>query len=195
MAAIDDPEERGLVGLLRAGDPAAFRRVYALHNRGIFTFLLRLSARREVAEDLAQETWLRFARSAPRISEDTRLAPYVFTIALNAHRSHRRWAALDVSRLLLLGLAEEKSRPREEEATDARFMLRSLTSAIAKLRTGDREILLLVGVHGFEPKEAAQVLQLSPEALRARLSRARERLREQMFRAEQGLAEQGERHG
>src|SRR5690242_5312949 len=92
-------EEQRLVAGLRSGDAVAFDRVYATFHPRVYGFLLRLSGRRDTAEDLAQETWLRLARAAPGLRPDTTLKPLIFTIARNAFLSHRRWAMLDLSRV------------------------------------------------------------------------------------------------
>jgi DNA-directed RNA polymerase specialized sigma24 family protein len=51
---------------------------------------------------------------------------------------------------------------------------------LARLSLRDREVLLLVGVEGMSPSEAAGVCGLSSAALRARLHRAREKLASEM---------------
>ena len=80
--------ELDLVARLRAGDSAAFDLVHAEFNTRIFNFLARLTRRREVAEDLLEETWLRFIDRAPRLHADTRLGPFLFTVARNLHISY-----------------------------------------------------------------------------------------------------------
>jgi RNA polymerase sigma-70 factor (ECF subfamily) len=52
-------------------------------------------------------------------------------------------------------------------------MARRLESALASLPANYREVLLLVGIEGFRPAEAADICGISPEAMRQRLSRAR----------------------
>ena len=61
---MDQESELALVSGLRAGDPAAFDAVHAAFNVRLFSFLVRLSRRREVAEDLLEETWLRLVSHA-----------------------------------------------------------------------------------------------------------------------------------
>ena len=95
--------ERAIVEGLRRGDRAAFDAAYALHRARIYGFLLRLSGRRDVADDLFQEVWTKLAQHAPRLREDTVLSAWLFTVARNAHTSHRRWNMLDLSRLVALG--------------------------------------------------------------------------------------------
>src|SRR4030095_13390610 len=84
-----------LVGRVREGDAAAFDSVYAIYNARLFGFLSRLTQSRHEAEDLAEETWLRFVAHAGRLSADTRLGPWLFTVARNVHVSYCRSRALD----------------------------------------------------------------------------------------------------
>lgn len=170
-------DEAALVERLRSGERAAFDRTYALHQGRVFSFLLRLSGRREVAEDLAQETWIKLAKAAPRLQPDTRLLPFLFTVARNAFVSWRRWAMLDLSRLVMIGFAAD------DQGADSPAVIHERAEDIAALERGlrqisvaSREVLLLVGVEGFEQEEAATILGLEYPTLRKRLSRARQEL-------------------
>jgi RNA polymerase sigma-70 factor (ECF subfamily) len=171
-------DEAALVEGLRTGHAAAFDRAYALHQARVFSFLLRLSGRREVAEDLAQETWIKLAKSAPTLREDTRLLPYLFTIARNAFISWRRWAMLDLSRLVMLGFEATADSPAELHERSEEIAI--LEAALSRLPLASREVLLLVGVEGFEQEEAAKILGIEYAALRKRLSRARTELQTTM---------------
>jgi hypothetical protein len=55
---MDRDQELALVARLRAGDGDAFDEIHDAFNVRLFTFLARLSNRRDVAEDLLEETWL-----------------------------------------------------------------------------------------------------------------------------------------
>jgi RNA polymerase sigma-70 factor (ECF subfamily) len=59
---------------------------------------------------------------------------------------------------------------------EARLLLGDVERALGRLRVEDRELLLLVGVEGFEPADVAVMLSAEPAALRKRLERARSRL-------------------
>jgi RNA polymerase sigma-70 factor (ECF subfamily) len=183
--------EGALVARLREGDVAAFDRVYSTYHPRVFQFLLRLSGRRDTAEDLAQETWLKLARAAPGLREDTALAPLLFTIARNAFLSHRRWAMLDLSRLVMFGLeamnAPSLGSTPETDHERARAVA-LLETSLLEVPLASREVLLLVGVEGMEQEEVARVLGISYDALRQRLSRAREQLAATMARVEERAA-------
>jgi RNA polymerase sigma-70 factor (ECF subfamily) len=179
--------DRELVDRLRRGDTTAFDRVYSAYHPRVFSFLLRLSGRRDTAEDLAQETWLKLAKAAPSLREDTTIAPFLFTIARNAFMSHRRWAMLDLSRIVTFGLevvssAAIESTPETQHERARAIAL--LETALQQVPLASREILLLVGVEGIEQEEVARMLDLSYDALRQRLSRARAQLAEKMDKLE-----------
>ena len=178
-----DETDRPLVDGLRRADPAAFDATYEKYRARTFGFLLRLSRRREVAEDLLQETWLKLARNGTRLAEDTDLAAWLFTVARNAWVSHRRWSMLDVSRFLTLGeepawVVDEAPDPSAE--VEQRRAVARLERALARLSDGDREVLLLVGVEQFDQHEAAAILGIRYDGLRQRLARARNRLKQEL---------------
>ncbi len=162
-----------LVPAFRAGDAAAFDAVYAAFRPRLYGYLLRCCQDADRARDLLQETWLRAARAAPRLSDDTRLGPWLFTIARRVFLSDRRWRRMDLTRILLLG-----GRPRpaahgpldEVLATEGQ---RRLEAALTRLLPAHREVLLLVGAEGFTPAEAAGILGIRADATRRRLARAR----------------------
>lgn len=170
--------ESTLVEALRRGEVWAFDAVFEEYRPRVYGFLLRLCGQRELAEDLLQETFLRLARSAGQLRPDTRLRPYLFTIAHNLHRSHRRWAWVDGERLLALGRRLRSGPPTPIDDASASELGRRLEAALAALPEASREVALLVLVEGMEPMEAAEILNLRADALRQRLSRARAALSE-----------------
>jgi RNA polymerase sigma-70 factor (ECF subfamily) len=175
---MDRETELGLVNRLRAGDPAAFDVVYGLFHPRLFNFLARLSRRRDVAEDLVEETWLRLVAHAPRLRPDTRLGPWLFTVARHLHSSYCRSRLLEETHSSgLMGLWPFGSpKPSPFEATVASEAERRIEAALAALPLRYREAILLVSVEGLQPAEAAAVCAVKPEAMRQRLSRARAEL-------------------
>jgi RNA polymerase sigma-70 factor (ECF subfamily) len=175
---VDRETELTLVGRLRQGEAYAFDEIYAAFNKPLFTFLIRLSRRREVAEDLHEETWLRLVKHAGRLQADTRLGPWLFTVARNLHVSYCRSRALeDSAAASLMGLwpfSVNATSPFEETA--ANELERRIERALANLPAASREVLLLVGVSGLDQSEVADICGITPNALRQRLHRAREML-------------------
>jgi len=175
MTGVERETELALVARLRRGDVAAFDDVYAAFNIPVFTFLVRLSRRRDVAEDLLEETWLRFVKHAARLRPDTRLGPWLFSVARHLHISYMRSRALeDTAAAGLIGLWPfSAGHTSPFEAAAASELERRIERALAALPSASREVLLLVGVAGLSHSDAADVCGITPEALRQRLHRAR----------------------
>jgi RNA polymerase sigma-70 factor (ECF subfamily) len=179
---MDRETELALVGRLRGGDAAAFDAVYEEFRARLYSFLARLSRSRDVAEDLAEETWLRLVASSGRLRPDTRLGPWLFTVARNLYYSYCRSRALGETVFDgLIGLWPGGSpRPSPFEETAARELERRIERGLAALSAPFREALLLVGIEGLSPSEAAGVCGLTTEAFRQRLSRARAALEKEL---------------
>jgi RNA polymerase sigma-70 factor (ECF subfamily) len=174
MTLMDRDDER-IVVRLRAGDTGAFDEVYGSYRPRVFAFLLRMSRSRTVAEDLLDEAWLRLVRHAPSLRPDTRVGPWLFTVARNLYWSYRRDSLVEetsVSELLTLW-PSLTSWPSPFDIAAADELERRVEIALSTLSPQHREVLLLVAHEGLTPTDAAAVCGIAPEALRQRLSRAR----------------------
>ena len=182
MTSMDPDDERRLVARLRAGDTGAFDAVYEDYRPRVFAFLLRMTRNRTLAEDLLDETWLRLVRHAARLLPDTRLGPWLFTVARNLYWSQRRDALVEESAAAeLLTLWPSPSPwPSPFDLAAADELTRRVERALSTLAPQFREVLLLVGHEGLTPSDAAVICGISPEALRQRLSRARAALAEKL---------------
>ena len=189
MTLMEREFELDLVARLRAGDDAAFDAVHGEFNTRLFSFLARLSRRREVAEDLLEETWLRFVDRAPKLRPDTRLGPFLFTVARNLYISYIRSRQLEDSvgceaiGLWPLGTPG----PSPFDITVANETGHRIDEALAALPASYREALLLVAVEGMRPAQAASVCGISGEAMRQRLSRARALLAQRLDAVDESI--------
>ena len=172
---------------MRDGDPAAFDEVYARFRPAVFGYLVRMCGRRDLAEDLLQDTFVRLAEHAPALAGDTRLTCWLYTVARNVfisqYRRYRTWCEL----------AREENPwfcPRDGgtplDAAVGSESVRVLERALMRLAPQAREVIVLVGGEMLAPREAAEVLGIAPEALRQRLSRARAQLAAEMKAIEAG---------
>lgn len=172
-----EADERAWVEGLRRGDAQAFDAVFAAYRRRIYGYLVRMTRRKDAAEDLLQEAFLRLAQHARRLDADTRLGAWLFTVA---HRVFISWTRAQQVRAQLAG-----DLPKTEAATTDRSPLEALADsqsqlalerAFGTLASSYREVALLVGVEGLTPTEVAEILGEKPEAIRQRLARARTQL-------------------
>ena len=155
--------------------PGTFDRVFEEHHQRLYGFLLRLCGRAELAEELLQETFVRWVRHKDRLPPDVNLRAWLFTVARNLHRSHRRWAWVDGQRLAELAARAVgiDAGPSPAEVLAATETSRRVERALAAMPESLREVAALVWIEHLEPREVAPILQLEPEAVRQRLARAR----------------------
>jgi RNA polymerase sigma-70 factor (ECF subfamily) len=178
---MDRESELALVQRVRDGDRDAFDVVHAVFNARLFGFLARLARSRDVAEDLLEETWLRFVVHATRLDADTRLGPWLFTVARNLHVSYCRSRAFEQSGAAdAISLWPTYVGDSPFEQTAGSELERRLEAALASLPVTFREVLLLVGVEELRPSEAAVICGVTPGTLRQRLKRARDMLAQRL---------------
>jgi RNA polymerase sigma-70 factor (ECF subfamily) len=121
---------------------------------------------------------MRLAANAASLREDTRLAPWLFTVAHNLCMSYWRCRGVDPTMPHALTMAEgaDLATPSPARSAEGHELGRLLERALGSLSAHDREALLLVGVEGMAPADASVVCGLRPDAFRKRLERARARL-------------------
>jgi RNA polymerase sigma-70 factor (ECF subfamily) len=172
---VEPDSEVALVRRLRAGDSAAFDEIYAVFNNRLLSFLTRMASNRSIAEDLLEETWLRLVSSAEDLRADTRLGPWLFTVARNLYVSYCRSRLREIAYTADLVLLWPGELPRTPFDTASFNELEEhLEAAIAQLPPTYREAILLVCVEQLRPVDAAAVCGISAELFRQRLKRARE---------------------
>lgn len=165
-----------LIDELRRGSAAAFEAVYFAEKGRVFGFLLRLCGDSNVAADLFQNVWLKLARHAPRLREETHVRAWLLTVARREYLSYRRAQIVDLSRFLAWGRHAEATAPSFAPSVE----VYELEVALEALSEVDREVLLLAAVDGLESAAAASALGITSAAWRQRLSRARGRLAHQL---------------
>jgi len=167
--------ERDIVRSLIAGRSGAFDEMYGLYADKIWRFLVRLAQNQTLAEDLFQETWLAAASHAHLLREDSSPLRWLYTIARNAHRMSWRSSRADAAKCMQLHWSGDEPRNGDEPLA-ARLDLERASAAIAQLPEAFREVLVLCVLEDLSSEDAAAILEISPEAVRKRLSRARAEL-------------------
>lgn len=186
----DAAHEAEWLAQLRLGDPKAFQAIYERYRVRIYSFLLRLSGRRDLADDLLQDTFVQLARHAARLPEETRLAPWLYTVARNRYLSQRRTALFRLDRLRSWFGGDQSDTderfPSPHHQASQRQAVTQLEQALQALSSPLREVILLVCIDELEQDQAARILGIQPAALRKRLERGRARLQELLAKQERG---------
>jgi RNA polymerase sigma-70 factor (ECF subfamily) len=148
-------------------EPAkTFGELLERHEREIFAYALRLTGRREDADDLYQETFLAAFRGWPPPRRDHERA-WLYKIATNKaiDRDRRRRPTVSVDDLRLAA-------PDRDGVS-----LIDLASAIRELPAGQRAAFVMRTVEGRPYREVAVALDCSEEAARTRVSEATKKVR------------------
>jgi RNA polymerase sigma-70 factor (ECF subfamily) len=154
-----------------------FERCFREHYAQLLAFSIRRVSGREIAEDVAADTFAVAWRRRDRIPD---LAlPWLYAIAghviANQYRSTRRRQNLDTRLAHETGVVAPGSDPAESLGRRDAF-----SAAFALLAEPEREVLRLIAWDGLDTRDAARVFGCSPGAFRVRLHRARRKLARQL---------------
>ena len=165
-----------------------FERMVSAYERRIFNVALKLTGDSDQAADLTQETFLRAFRAWGRFRGDSATYTWLYRIVVNLNkdrigrevRRREREMSIDTGGAASGPIEIEDSTEtpyREAERHEARGVL---SDAIRELPDGYRECVVLKDVEGLSYDEIAQVMDITVEAVRSRLARARQQLRQRL---------------
>jgi RNA polymerase sigma-70 factor (ECF subfamily) len=165
------------------GGPDAFAIFFRRHLQSVTLYGVRRCSHPEDVADLVSDTFFIALQAAGRYIPETDTAlPWLFGIARRVLAKQRRGAA-GIRRLLVKSTNSQSLISTSEEdaiasAIDAARQRPALEEALSSLSHVERQVLELVAYDGLSPGEAAVVLNVTPNAARLRLSRARRHLRQ-----------------
>jgi RNA polymerase sigma-70 factor (ECF subfamily) len=173
----------------RRGDSNAFASLVKSVQRQVYGLCLRLLRTEAEAAEVAQETFLRAYQNLDRFDETRPFDLWVLTIARNQCLDLlRRRTKMKTDDVEDHAYNLQSGEPSLEEGAILRQERKSLEDAMATLSVDDREVLALYYVQKRTTKEIAEVMNVAPGTIMARLFRAREKLRTRMQAAEKGAA-------
>ena len=179
-----DPE---LMSRLAAGDDLALNILMTRWSARISSFLYRMTGQREVAIDLAQETFVKLYQARERYKPQGNFSTWLFAIAANLARNHSRWKArhptvsldaTDSDGSSIYGEPIDSKTP--EQSALAYEKSAAINRAVLALPTELREAITLFIYEGLGYAEIAELSRCSAKAVETRIYRARQVLKEQL---------------
>ena len=167
-----------------AGEESAFREIVSRYKNSLYAFLRQFLNRRDLVEDVFQETFLQLFTSRDSFDTDRPLRPWLFTIAANkakdALRKSQRTAAIPIGTIsesqemsfddVLNTLSSDNTMPYEElEKSETSSRVGQI---IANMPENLREILILAYFNRFSYKQMAQMLSIPIGTVKSRLHTA-----------------------
>lgn len=169
---------------LVAGDDLALNELMDLWSPRLISFLQRMTGDVHVANDLAQETFVRVYRHRSAYRATQSFATWLLHIAANLARNQARWHSRHPESLMgqeeLCELPHSSDADTPAEAAMRQERSQTVRDAVLKLPVDLREALVLSVYEDLPHQEIAQVLDLSAKAVEMRIYRARQVLREQL---------------
>jgi len=155
------------------GDEEALERIYTLLRQPLYSFIFRYSRDEQLAIDIVQDTFVKLQRYKHDYNpRKGKLKSYLFQIAyrlmITKLNRRKKW------RSLLPFLTPIQ---KEEFLYIERITIRE---AVAKLREGQREVVLLFYYHDMLQEEIAEILGIPKGTVKSRLHMAIKRLREEL---------------
>src|SRR5262249_17472888 len=147
----------------------AFQAFYQETARPLRAFLCRLSGKPELADDLLQETYLRFLRAQDLKDDASLRKAYLYKIATNLITDHWRTSAREQRWVVASHSAEdfrEESAPDQKDGGEKVILRRDLSRVFQELKPVERSLLWLAYVEGSEHREIAAALGLKQNSIR-----------------------------
>ncbi|HVX41334.1 MAG TPA: sigma-70 family RNA polymerase sigma factor [Gemmatimonadaceae bacterium] len=168
-----------LIARARAGDDRAFAMLVGRYEGVVAATAIGMLGRGDDAEDVGQETFIRFHRALGDFRGDSSLKTYLVHIAMNLsinalrrrRRSLLRFVSRDQSPIEHL-----EPRPGPDRDTDATELKAVVRAAIARLGEKHRAVVVLRLLHECSTRETAEILGIPEGTVLSRLSRALQEL-------------------
>ncbi len=179
-------EDQELVDAAQTGDQASFERLVVKYEASLRRVVFGLVRDHGLAEDIAQDAFLRAYRKLKRLQDGRAFQGWLFTIGLNEARDElrRRSRRPAVPEEVLEAVPDETVAPSDHSSMvseKGQFLQAVLTDLPKKML----EPLLLKHVQDFTYSEIAEMLQIPMGTVQIRIHRARIKLRQRL--AELGL--------
>ncbi len=151
-----------------------FRVFYELTARPIRAYLGRTTGDERLADDLLQEAYYKFLRCHAVFESDDHRRNYLFRIATNLVRDHRRRPRVEIA--ASPAMQEAVAAPADANTADRAAARIDLSRAMEHLKPRERSLLWLAYAQGWSHQEIAGALGVKTASLKGMLFRARHRL-------------------
>lgn len=189
-AGLDPSSDAAIMLRVAAGDESGFNYLVEKYHRPMVHFLYRMVHTQAVAEELAQEVFLRVYRSRETYRAEAKFTTWLYRIATNLAVNHARDTRHErAAQTVYLDVPDEETGTTPEVADDEpnveqRILREERMAAIRKhvmaLPERQRMAVLMHKYQGLDYRQIGDVLKLSESATKSLLFRAYQTLREKL---------------
>ncbi|RYE28784.1 MAG: sigma-70 family RNA polymerase sigma factor [Sphingobacteriales bacterium] len=175
--------DQDLISAVLAGNTKVFADLVKRHERFVFTMALRFVKKREDAEEVAQDCFVKAYRALGTFNHNSKFSTWMYTITYTTAMSFLRKKQLDTQSIddetAGIQLKHQVSSYQADEI-ERKSAYVYLNQAIALLLPDDAAIITLFYQGEQSLEEISQVLKMEPNTIKVKLHRARARLKEKM---------------
>jgi RNA polymerase sigma-70 factor (ECF subfamily) len=187
-------DEKELVRRSKEGDEEAFGALVNAYKTKVFNMAYSLTQNRDVADDLAQEVFIKAYFALPKFKEKSRFGTWLYRIAMNHNKDYLRKKGslkqIPFEETMGDPAAEKDEISQKELEMEQKQKSQIIHDALGTMPEKYRIILSLRDMQGFAYEDISRILNLSPGTVDSRLHRARK-----MLRAKVRLHMEGEEGG
>ena len=175
---MEKSHEDRLIRRAKRGDGAAIEELITEHQAALYAFVLRLSGRPDVAEDIVQEAFVRVIKNIDRFDPRFRFSTWIFTIARRLYVNHmQKHRPSSDSEVVELWQGAGETPDELTSATEKRDRLRRILDvAVACLTPLQREIVTLFHHQDWSIEAVSSHLDMPEGTIKSHLHRARKRM-------------------
>ena len=170
-----EESDNTLVRLAVEGNAQAFRHMAERHYKMVYRVAYKWTGRREDAEDVAQEVFIRLPGKLGSFRGDSSFTTWLYRVTVNATKDYYRTSGRAQTREV--AFAEGFDPASQEVAADDRLIAAQAYARIHKLPEALRDTVLLVYGENMNHKEAAKVLGCAETTISWRIFQARRLLK------------------
>ncbi|PKP39079.1 MAG: hypothetical protein CVT98_03400 [Bacteroidetes bacterium HGW-Bacteroidetes-15] len=179
-APTDSLSDEVLVHLVKENHPGAFESLVNRHKRMVFNLAYRLLGNYHVAEEAAQDSFVKAFHSINSFRNESGFATWLYRICYNTCITQKRKKNLEIKEIneSILGGVNAQHTPVFLEQSDR---LTYLSKALNALDPEDATIVNLFYIDDTPTSEIASIIGISEGNVRIKLHRARKKLKEELF--------------
>ncbi len=174
MSFIDDEH---LIRRFRNGDVSAFEELVRAYQDRIYNLCRYMLRDPRDGQDAAQDVFLKAYRGLEDFKPDASFYTWIYRIAVNTCLDYKRKSRREALKYKSLTEASRSVEPYSPQTHESQDAAEAIQQALAELRENSRAVLVLREIEGLSYEEIAEVLRTSVNAVKSRISRARQELR------------------
>lgn len=202
-AVLASHEDLALLAGLRAGAEASYETLILRFEHPVYSIVSRLVENPSDAPDVVQDVFVKIFRNVDHFRGESSLKTWVYRIAVNESRNHRRWFGRHRKQEVAIEPRPDGDESRQEWLPDpGRSPLELaidherealIEAALGQINPNFRAVLVLREIEDLDYREIAEILEVSLGTVKSRILRGREALRQRLaeYRKQEETAHAG----